>query len=108
MPFKRDDNGISIADCTGFSLVDATTIPQSSPIATGTTTITLTWPTTASNLIVFLPDAAATLVTVAAGTGANFPIPANCFFTVPRNAGLTYIKRDQGTTRIYFIFGTVA
>jgi hypothetical protein len=94
----------------GFTMVDGTGSPQTSPISSAANQASIVVPTTSSSshcfrLHVYLPSNPGTLRKVSGGaTGGTCTIPAATWFTIPVTPGDTiYINRGSATT-IEFLF----
>lgn len=100
LTLPRDANNISIQDFPGaFTMTDASTVPQESPIGSGTSEVALVWPSGAIRLQVYAPSNAVTLRKVAGGaSGGVFTIPVTTVFSIAGKPGdTTYIARGSAT-----------
>lgn len=107
LPTDANNNPIQLSN--SFTMSDATSTPQVSPIASGTSEVALVWPTNAIKLNVYAPSAAVKL-RVATGTDDSgvATIPATSWFSIPgRAGGTTYINRPNATT-LEFVFELLA
>lgn len=103
MVFNRDENGFPINKATAFQCIDST--PQSSPIATGTTVVTIVWPPGALSLLIHPIEFALKLLSSSDG---YITIDAGTWFEIPGKAGdKTQLDRGAGTTSLEFVFQTL-
>ena len=98
-----DADNRTIQAWPAFTLSDGTGTPQTSPIASNTTDVTLVFPIHAAQLMIKVTASDA----VISSGGGTYLLPASTDFIIPGVAGDTVVIDRTTATVVYFMFANL-